>query len=126
VAARYFAIKPFEKDGKVYRKLGAGVFGKYWINGGSFWTRHGWWPLRLKTGRDAKSLSQYAATTKVLEGIHVALLAGSLPLVASAAVHTGNLGHAEVAAAINTLANVYPIMSLRLGRSRVEHLLERK
>ena len=125
-ADRYFTIKPFEKDGKVYRRVGAGVFGKYWISGGSFWAKKRWWPLRFVTGRDDKSLKDYVATTKLLEGIHVAMLGGFLTLNAVALAHGHDLRAAVTSSGIDALANLYPIMSLRLGRARAENLLERK
>ena len=90
----YFVPKPWERSGKLYKALGVGLFSRYILNGGSYWTKkeyarqrkahgRGYWALQEGLGwiksRKREEISRFIYTTKGIETAHVAL---SVPFLA--------------------------------------------
>lgn len=118
----YFKPKTFEKSGKLYEALGVPWFSKYWINGGSYWTRRGQSPM--VAGRKKKDLENYIQLTQSLEGIHLALLPVYSALTA-VTMAVGWYTGTAITIGANVAVNLYPIMSQRYNRNRAIKLLER-
>jgi len=122
----YFRPKSFEKSGRIYEILGCRLFGKYWINGGSYWSKR--WGTSIIKGRE-EYLENLVSITKDNERCHmyvffpITAAANGLVLLAENYEGTGYL-FSSAFAIVNIAANVYPSMNLRYIRNKANRLLE--
>jgi hypothetical protein len=126
IRARLSELVYSEKPGErvLAERVGVRTFSKYWLNGGSWWSRQKWWPLRFVPGRDRASIVKYIKQAKLLETIH--LVEGPIVMAASAYAYASGHSHAlAVPLAANFIANAYPVLSNRFNRFRAERLLRR-
>ena len=115
----YFEPMSFERDGRIYERLGVKRFKRTYIG---FMKRY----LITETlrGRDEKSLQHLINSTKWYEGTHLVLNCGLSILIASELAN-GYYKGAALLGLVNTLTNIYPIMMQRYNRGRLYKTLER-
>ncbi|KKQ08908.1 hypothetical protein A3E66_04680 [Candidatus Daviesbacteria bacterium RIFCSPHIGHO2_12_FULL_37_16] len=120
VSDAWFEPKSFEQNPEVYEKLGVRTYKKYVPTSGDLvrrlvWKRFGdesW----VKGNVDSlKSMERF---TRIYEGIHATFLGVGVATMA-AQLQAGQIEGAAFTAGLNTLVNVYPIMTQRYNRSRL-------
>jgi hypothetical protein len=117
----YFASRPFEQDGTIYRWLGV----KYFV----FLLRLIGWERLLRKDQpitnDLDALRSYRTTTKSSEAAHV-LAAICVAAITVWTAWTHSLGHIHWLILFNILLNLYPVMLQRYNRPRVSRLIRLK
>ncbi len=132
ISEAYFAPKPWEGDGRIYRWVGIRTF-KRWIPSGDILIRF----TRRNTGEgipfyslsepNLKEAKKYDRSTRVFETIHAAGLA---MFAAGLAGHSGSSlgidlpGETYINAALMS-ANLYAVMLQRYNRARIYSLVKR-
>ncbi len=116
---RYFEPKSFEKDGRIYEKLGVKIFKRAYVD---FINKH--FNLGILRGRDDRSLEKCIKYTKKYERVHTfGLLPFYTAFTAFDLLDKDYVG-AGVWTAFNLLINIYPIMLQRYNRGRLYNTLE--
>jgi len=121
VAEDYYTIREWEPP--LYNKLGAGLFARYWINGGSYWSTFPCFKS-CYAGTLKGTLKEMAEDSKFGETLHLAVELPLLTLFAYAAIE----GNSWTATAIVGLVNVGNGMSTiaqRMIRDRALKTLKR-
>ena len=118
-SSRYFAARPFEKGGSIYRWCGVGFFLRVlrWVG----WER----ALRKDQpiSKDLTRLSNYESGTRGSEAVHLC----SAIAVAVFTLWVGwttSINDLKWLVLFNILVNVYPVMLQRYNRPRVARAIE--
>lgn len=117
----YFASRPFERDGIIYRWFGV----KYFV---LLLRLIGWERLLRKDQpikNDLTELRGYETTTKSSEAAHV-LAAICVVALTIWTVWKYSIGHIHWLVLFTVLLNVYPVILQRYNRPRVSHLIRLK
>ena len=121
----YFKPKSFERNLRVYERLGVRFFKKYLLPYGDVMVKYVLRPLGFKlVKKSSPSLDQYEITTRILEGFHLGGLAAFTYGMVEYGPEIPLAGHL-VLHALNVLINIYPIITQRYNRARVYKLLEK-
>jgi hypothetical protein len=110
----YFSPKSFEKNRKLYRLLGVHIFKKFLPTGGDYVVRYA--KIRMIPDSSAEALEAYERCTRVYETIHVIFFFLYIFLPSS---FLSNL-------LLNLVINVYPIMTQRYNRARIDCILKKR
>ena len=135
-ARSYWKIKNFEYG--LYRKMGVPLFGKYWINSGSFWTwklSHSkfllkYFPSIRKQRKSNIRNSSKDAVKELLdfvvdvEKIHLLLTVG-IYLIPITEPAQWNPHSFAIMTIVNITGNLYPILNARLVRGRCLLMLDK-
>jgi hypothetical protein len=120
---KYFKVT--DKEAELYKNLGVKKFQKYWINGGSYWSRRikelSW--LNFPKKSKLEKLIGLVETTKKVEMTHLILATGFIPIIASYLSNHDYIRAASLSM-LELLGNIYPIMSQRELRNRTEKILK--
>jgi len=117
----YFAIRPFEQNGVVYRWLGV----KYYV---SVLRLIGWERIlrqEIPINTRLYSLRKYEYSTKGSEAAHLLATLCVATLTVWAALQF-SLAHIHWLVLFNIVLNVYPVILQRYNRPRVARLIRRK
>ena len=115
----YFAIRPIERDGRLYRRLSVHVF-KHFVPDGDLMSR----VARRRCNRERRTrlsradLSVLDVHGRVAERAHLLSLIAALPLAALAAV-LDRPGFATVLLVPNLVFHGYPVLLQRYTRARL-------
>lgn len=118
-SSRYFAARPFEKGGSIYRWCGVGLFALVlrWIG----------WELALRKdqpiSRDLTRLSNYESGTRGSEAVHLCSAVAVAGFTLWAGWHT-SIHDVQWLVLVNILVNVYPVMLQRYNRPRVARVID--
>ena len=119
----YFRPKSFEKNGKLYGKLGVKQFHRLYLATFGrvikFLSREDRWIKDFSN----ESLENLEKWTRLYEGVHFIGNLTFTPLIINNLVN-GNYEQAITGVAMNTVINIYPIMMQRYNRSRIYNVLE--
>ena len=117
----YFAPKNFEKDGKIYEKVGIKFFKDYCINAGTKFSLTGKYKVH---GRE--NLGKFIEETKHSEKVHLALGAGlavlDAALLCNDKIDFKTFGYLSLA---NIAINLYPIMAQRYNRNKAQKIMNK-
>lgn len=117
---QYFKPKSFEKNGRLYEKLGVRTFKKFLPTFGDYVCRLTGARL-IKGKKDLKGMDNW---TKIYETVHV--IGGSISAEMTIdMIAEGNYAGAASQLISNLLVNIYPIMTQRYNRSRLHNAIER-
>lgn len=116
---RYFAIKPFEKDGRLYEKLGV-VFIKKLLRRGPFSI----FSPTLHFSGDADALPKLENEMRNAEAGHLTIFLVML-LFAGMAMVRGWFDAAGWLLLFSIILNIYPMMLQRYNRIRINRILAR-
>ena len=127
----YFKTNRLErwKEGFIYRALGIKYY-KYWLPTGgdkinakfkSHFIKGG----SLNSEAVDQRLKNYLENTKVSEAIHLPF-AIIMAQTAATEIALGSYNWALIDIAINLVVNIYPIMTQRFNRVRIENVLEKR
>lgn len=121
-AERYYAIKDFERTGRIYERLGIRLF-KWMVYRGPFRIFSPTMRLsKFSEGLTASNLRRLENETRNGEAVHWLVFVLVLPFVGYAALR-GWLGAVVWLMAFNVVLNVYPVMHHRYNRNRLQRLL---
>jgi hypothetical protein len=119
-ASVYFAARPFERNGAIYRWFGVDAY--RWML-----RRIGWEAILrndLPIRKDLESLSRYEGLTRASEAIHLAA-AASVAVVTVWVAWRHSVAVIGWLVLVNILVNVYPVLLQRSNRPRVRRVIER-
>ena len=121
---RYYAIKDFERTGRVYEWLGVRII-KRLVYRGPFRVFSPTMRLsRFSEGLDASNLRRLEHESRKGEAAHAFVFVLVLPFVGYAALR-GWVDAVVWLMAFNVVLNLYPMMLQRYHRSRLQRLLEK-
>ena len=115
-----FRFAGWEREGRVYRRLGIGAF--YWVLKR---TPFGWLNPYLKLDPDKFGLERLLREISYAEGAH--MIGGAITLLFS--IGYGLTGHLQIGAcllALTIAVHIYPVMLQRWNRGRVLRLIQRQ
>lgn len=113
--ARLRTLRPFEHRGRLYERLGVGLFKRLLRRGPATWFNPG---LRLPAEPGPESLARLAQRMSVAEASHAVLLVATLPVAIHAAAR-GWWPAALTTLMLDVLVNGYPVMLQRYNRARL-------
>ncbi len=123
----YFRPKEFEKDGKIYEKLGVKTYKKFLPTFGDYVNRFNRKVLKINAKFVEKSMGSlrgYEFLTRVYETAHIS----GFVFFNYAAIHhfsEGDTKQGVIDIAMNVLINVYPMMVQRYNRVRTFRALDK-
>jgi hypothetical protein len=120
----YYAVHDFERDGRVYVRLGIGWFKQWMIDGDRMNRRM----RRIAPGYravrgDRDSLAVYLARVRATEQAHLIWMLATLP-ASGYALLVGRVRFAAIVLALNVITNLYPIWLQRYNRTRLARTLD--
>lgn len=113
--ATIHALRDVERSGRLYQRLGVGLFKRLLRRGPATWFNPG---LRLPAEPGAASLTALERRMCVAEASHAVLLVATLPVAIHAAVR-GWWPAAVTTLVLDVLVNGYPLMLQRYNRARL-------
>jgi hypothetical protein len=122
----YFKLRDFERDSKIYEKVGIRTFKRYLPTTGDLMWKHVWKKLGQEdwVKNETESLEDMELATQIFEAIHVVLLViGPIE-----AVILANIANPELNilwGIIASIANTYAIMLQRYNRARLQRTIKR-
>jgi len=120
--AGYYRIRPFERGGRLYRRLGVRIL-KRLLRRGVMTVFNP--TLYLPAVRDAEGLSRLEREMRAAETAHVLMFLLILPVIGHAVIR-GWWGAAGWTLLFDVLINAYPVMLQRYNRDWVGELIARQ
>ena len=111
----YFSEKAFEKDGRIYEKIGIRKFKSKFMDGGRF-------NIDRSLGR-REGLMQLVQKTKSKESINLASTA-LLTILSAYSLSREDYASATLCASLNLIVNFYPIAAQRYNRGKALKILQ--
>jgi Glycosyl-4,4'-diaponeurosporenoate acyltransferase len=125
VPAWYFTVRPFERDGRVYRWIGVRVFRKFVPDGDVVNRARRRQDRHFRLIRSSADSLAWLLRTEASERSHLVLMFVGL-LSAGYAAYVGWTAWAMLLTAGNLVANVYPVLLQRYNRARLVRLRSRR
>lgn len=122
---RYFSVKPWERDGRLYERLGVRTARRF-VAGGPFWIAR----RAQRTGRrqrllpGKRSAGRYLRQSVAVEAAHAVSFLGLLA-VTLAEWRAGRLVGGAAWLLGNLVINGYPVLVQRYNRAWIQRILER-
>jgi hypothetical protein len=111
----FHRLRPFEADGRIYERLGVGLFKRALRRGPATWFNP---RLRLPATRDAASLARLDAAMRNAEATHAVMFVVTLPVVVHAVARRWWRAAAWTLL-LDVVVNGYPVMLQRYNRARL-------
>lgn len=121
----YLKPKSFEKSGKLYEFLGVKLFGKYFPNGGSYWTKKKKTLHRTTREEQKNNLKYFIGDVTETELIHSFIFVPLFTIASAVNLATENYAEAGDLTILNLLINFYPIINQRYNRNKANKILEK-
>ena len=120
----FYRSKTFEKNGRLYEQLGVRHFKRFVVNGEYMNRIVRLFKPNFKVIRDVASMTHWLSVTRLKEAGHIVHFVMTLPALGYVLARGYHLSTICLVV-LNILLNIYPIMTQRYNRFRIQRILEK-